>query len=79
MRCDELDLDEHVSLSVSLFDERTLTLSVRRWHRRLAPIVEAFFHVRFFLEMAVRYAAVDALPRPLPSGYAALLYLYQLR
>jgi hypothetical protein len=43
------------------------------------PIVEAFFHARFFLEMAVRYAALDASPTPLPSGYAALLYLYQLR
>lgn len=49
------------------------------WTLVTRPIVEAFFHARFFLEMAVRYAAVDAPPRPLPSGYAALLYLYQLR
>jgi hypothetical protein len=41
--------------------------------------VEAFFHARFFLEMAVRYASLDSPPRPLPSGYAALLYLYRLR
>jgi hypothetical protein len=50
-----------------------------RWMLVTRPIVEAFFHARFFLEMAVRYALVDSLPRPLPSGYAALLYLYQLR
>ena len=50
-----------------------------RWTLVTRPIVEAFFHARFFLEMAVRYATLDAPPRPLPSGYAALLYLYQLR
>jgi hypothetical protein len=43
------------------------------------PIVEAFFHAGFFLEMAVRYAKLETPPRPLPSGYAALLHLYQLR
>lgn len=49
------------------------------WLRVTRPIVEAFFHARFFLEMAVRYATLDAPPTPLPSGYAALLYLYNLR
>ena len=49
------------------------------WLRVTRPIVEAFFHARFFLEMAVRYAALEAPPTPLPSGYAALLYLYNLR
>ena len=43
------------------------------------PILEAFFHACFFLEMAVRYAHIEAPPRPLPSGYAALLCLYGLR
>jgi hypothetical protein len=50
-----------------------------RWMLATRPIVEAFFHARFFLEMAVRYAPLEAPPRTLPSGYAALLYLYQLR
>lgn len=50
-----------------------------RWTIVTRPIVEAFFHARFLLEMAVRYAMLEAPPRPLPSGYAALLYLYQLR
>ena len=50
-----------------------------RWTLVTRPVVEAFFHARFFLEMAVRYAVLEAPPRPLPSGYAALLYLYQLR
>ena len=55
------------------------TADNNRWTFVTRPIVEAFFHARFFLEMAVRYAQLDAPPRPLPSGYAALLYLYQLR
>lgn len=50
-----------------------------RWTRVTRPVLEAFFHARFFLEMAVRYANLDRLPAPLPSGYAALLYLYDLR
>lgn len=55
------------------------TSDTSRWTPVTRPILEAFFHARFFLEMAVRYAKVEDAPRPLPSGYAALLYLYQLR
>ena len=52
----------------------------RRWLEVTRPIVEAFFHARYFLEMAVRYGrTLDAPPRLLPSGWAAFLYLYDLR
>lgn len=50
-----------------------------RWTEVTRPMLEAFFHARFFLEMAVRYSTLESPPRPLPSGYAALLYLYGLR
>jgi hypothetical protein len=50
-----------------------------RWAEVTRPILEAFFHARFFLEMAVRYADLEKPPQILPSGYAALLYLYGLR
>ena len=50
-----------------------------RWTEVTRPMLEAFFHARFFLEMAVRYSNLESPPRPLPSGYAALLYLYGLR
>lgn len=50
-----------------------------RWSEETRPILEAFFHARFFLEMAVRYAGLESPPQPLPSGYAALLYLFNLR
>jgi hypothetical protein len=51
----------------------------RAWTPATRPILEAFFHARFFLEMTVRYADLNEPPVPLPSGYAALLYLYGLR
>ena len=56
----------------SMADNRAWTLATR-------AILEAFFHARFFLEMAVRYSDLNEPPMPLPSGYAALLYLYGLR
>jgi hypothetical protein len=51
-----------------------------RWLEHTRPILEAFFHARYFLEMAVRYGRtlVDP-PNSLPSGWAAFLYLYNLR
>jgi hypothetical protein len=55
------------------------TADNERWLEVTRPIVEAFFHARFLLEIAVRYADLDAPPNPLPSGYAALLYLFDLR
>jgi len=50
------------------------------WLEQAGPIVQAFLHARYFLEMAVKYAAaLDKPPQPLPSGWAALLELYQIR
>jgi hypothetical protein len=49
------------------------------WEKHTRPILEAFAHARFMVEMCVRYAHLETPPRPLPSGYAALLYLYNLR
>ncbi len=52
----------------------------QRWPAVTRPIVEAFFHARYFLEMAVRYGkSLHAPPRLSPSGWAALLHLYDLR
>ncbi len=50
------------------------------WPERTRPILEAFFHARYFLEMAVKYGReLEAPPNLLPSGWAAFLYLYGLR
>ena len=40
------------------------------WEKHTRPILEAFFHARFFIEMVIR--------NPLPSGWAAVLCLYRL-
>ena len=51
-----------------------------RWLKETRSIVEAFFHARYMLEMAVKYGTeLETPPRMLPSGWAALLYLYDLR
>ena len=52
----------------------------KNWLAATRPIVEAFFHARYFLEMALKYGGeLQAPPESLPSGWAALLYLYNLR
>ncbi|MDA8215923.1 MAG: hypothetical protein M0Z64_11710 [Nitrospiraceae bacterium] len=50
------------------------------WMKHTRPIVEAFFHSKFMLEMAIKYGkTLEYPPCMLPSGWAALLYLYGLR
>jgi hypothetical protein len=52
----------------------------QHWAERTAPIVQAFLHARYFLEMAVKYAeAFREPPKNMPSGWAALLCLYRMR
>ena len=51
------------------------------WLKTTRPKLEAFFHAKFMLEMAVRYGeGLKEMPtQMLPSGWAALLYLFDLR
>lgn len=49
----------------------------QRWTAITRPIVEAFFHARYFLDMACRHSDPPQ-EQHLPSGWAALLNLYQL-
>ncbi|HLF95911.1 MAG TPA: hypothetical protein VI457_02100 [Methylococcaceae bacterium] len=50
------------------------------WTTHTRPFVEAFFHARYFMEMAVKYGQeLDTPPMCLPFGWAALLCLYQIR
>jgi len=52
----------------------------RHWSQHTRPMLEAFFHARYFLEMAVKYGEeLETAPDLLPSGWAALLCLYGLR
>ncbi len=50
------------------------------WTYHTRPFVEAFFHAKFFLEMIVKYGKEIKGPQDmLPSGWAAVLCLYDLR
>lgn len=50
------------------------------WLRHTRPIVEALFHAHYFLKMAIKYGKeLDSAPNCLPSGWAAVLYLFGLR
>jgi hypothetical protein len=52
----------------------------QRWVEATRPILEAFFHARYFLEMICMYGReLEEPPDSLPSGWAAVLYLYGLR
>jgi hypothetical protein len=54
-----------------------------RWEKNSLPLLEAFFHSKYFLEMAVksgkRYAKNKRPPLRVYSGWAALLELYCIR
>jgi len=50
------------------------------WLRHTRPVVEAFFHAHYFLELVVKYGRdLDGAPDVMPSGWAAVLYLFNLR
>jgi hypothetical protein len=50
------------------------------WTQHTRPLVEAFLHAKYFLEMAVKYGReLDQAPDMMPSGWAALLCLYDIR
>jgi hypothetical protein len=52
----------------------------KRWLEVTRPMIEAYFHARYFLDMALRYGAeLEEAPSMMPYGWAAFLYLYDLR
>lgn len=52
----------------------------QRWLEETRPILEAFWHAKYMLEQAVKYAdTYEEPPRLLQSGVAGLLYLYNWR
>lgn len=50
------------------------------WMKHTRPIVEAFFHAKYFLEMTVKYGeSYEQAPTMLDYGWAAVLYLFNQR
>jgi hypothetical protein len=51
-----------------------------RWLLEMRPVIEAFLHAKYFLEMAIESGkTMEKPPNSLPSEWAAVLYLYNLR
>jgi len=75
------ELNEWFRLIVSEGTSKTFEMKMNEnWLEETRPVVEAFFHAKYFLEMVCRYA--DEVKEPLevlPSGWASVLYLYNLR
>ena len=52
----------------------------RNWPDHTRPIVEAFLHTKYFLEMMAKYGLeLESPPTFLPFGWAAILELYNQR
>lgn len=52
----------------------------QNWPMHTRPIVEAFLHTRYFLEMMIKYGhEMESPPQMLPFGWAAILELYNQR
>jgi hypothetical protein len=50
------------------------------WLEVTRPMIEAFSHAQYILEMGIRYGKMlEAPPCWPPSGWAASLHLYELR
>lgn len=50
------------------------------WQAETRPILEAFWHSKYFLEQMLHSGReLEKSPDILPSGWAAVLYLYNLR
>lgn len=56
------------------------TIQNQNWLIHTRPMIEAFFHAKYMLEMVCKYAeALNEAPQLMPSGWASVLYLYNLR
>ena len=50
------------------------------WLKYTRPILEAFWHTKYFMQMMIKYAKeLATAPQMMPSGWAAILWLFELR
>lgn len=50
------------------------------WEQETRPILEAFLHAKYFLDMMVKYGTeLEEAPQCMPFGWAAILSLYQMQ
>jgi hypothetical protein len=77
----DLPLNRHFEDIIAAGTDKEFSLEVNKvWDATTRPLLEAFFHARFFLEMAVKYGQeLSEPPTSLPSGWATILCLYNIR
>jgi len=52
----------------------------RKWLETTRPMLEAYFHARHFLSVAIEYGKkLEFPPNMLPTGWGTVLYLFDLR
>lgn len=50
------------------------------WGKHVRPVVEAYFHAKWVLDMTIKYGQwLHSPPDILPSGWATVLYIYNIR
>ena len=50
------------------------------WLGETRPLLESFWHCKYFLEQMLRYGReLETAPQMLPSGWAAIMCLYNMR
>jgi hypothetical protein len=50
------------------------------WLKHTHPILEAFWHTKYFVRMMIKCAtSLETVESPVPSGWAAVLCLFELR
>lgn len=50
------------------------------WKKHTRPLLEAYFHAKWMLDMVIKYGKeLDSPPNLLPTGWAGVLYLYNIR
>jgi hypothetical protein len=77
----ELPLNQTFMSIVSNGTGKTFDLSDNaRWDEVTQPMLQAFFHAKYFLDMVIKYGKkLEKAPNMLPSGWATVLYLYGMR
>ena len=61
-------------------DYQAIVLSGTMEKATRADIVAAFLHTKYFVEMMIKYGTeLKEAPHTLPSGWASVLYLYNMR
>jgi hypothetical protein len=77
----EAALDERFTTIISEGTGKQFSYDMNaQWSATTRPLLEAFFHVNYFLKMIIKYGhELNEPPQMLPSGWAAVLCLFNLR